>query len=157
MSDRIIVMREGQIEQADIPLAIYDRPRTAFVADFIGAANLVAGNLHQDTLGATILDCGGIALLCAATDPLPQAGEGGQHTVAIRTVYPQLGHPGRDDRANTWDATLLRRTLLGDIVSYVVRWPAGELRVHTFPSELFNEGDPVRLHIPPARAVPLEG
>ena len=48
ISDRIIVMREGNIEQPGRPLDIYDRPRSRFVADFIGAANIIAGSPQGD-------------------------------------------------------------------------------------------------------------
>ena len=46
MSDRIVVMNKGRIEQIGEPDSIYRRPRTAFVADFVGAANIVEGTLH---------------------------------------------------------------------------------------------------------------
>jgi len=42
MSDRIAVMRSGRIEQLDFPEAIYERPATRFVAQFLGASNLIA-------------------------------------------------------------------------------------------------------------------
>src|SRR5689334_13690347 len=41
MSDHIVVMRSGQIEQAGTPGEIYNLPRTAFVADFVGSSNLI--------------------------------------------------------------------------------------------------------------------
>ncbi|PBB11878.1 polyamine ABC transporter ATP-binding protein [Mesorhizobium loti] len=41
LSDRIVVMREGQIEQTDTPEALYDRPATRFVANFMGEANIL--------------------------------------------------------------------------------------------------------------------
>ncbi|GLR59745.1 hypothetical protein GCM10007919_44720 [Rhizobium indigoferae] len=43
MSDRIVVMRSGQIEQIDTPEALYDRPNTRFVANFLGEANVLEG------------------------------------------------------------------------------------------------------------------
>ena len=43
MSDRIAVMNAGRIEQIGAPPEIYDRPRTRFVADFIGEINLFEG------------------------------------------------------------------------------------------------------------------
>ena len=43
MSDRIVVLNEGRMEQIDTPETIYSRPRTGFVADFIGDANVVEG------------------------------------------------------------------------------------------------------------------
>ena len=48
MSDRIIVMRGGNIEQSGSPGEIYNYPRTAFVADFVGSANLISGRLRPD-------------------------------------------------------------------------------------------------------------
>ncbi|RUY02870.1 TOBE domain-containing protein, partial [Mesorhizobium sp. M2A.F.Ca.ET.040.01.1.1] len=41
LSDRIVVMRGGRIEQSDTPEALYDRPSTRFVANFLGEANLL--------------------------------------------------------------------------------------------------------------------
>ena len=48
MSDRIIVMRGGHIEQVGPAADIYNYPRTAFVADFVGSANLISGRLRAD-------------------------------------------------------------------------------------------------------------
>jgi ABC-type Fe3+/spermidine/putrescine transport system ATPase subunit len=43
LSDRIAVMRGGEFEQVGTPLEIYDRPASAYVADFVGASNLLGG------------------------------------------------------------------------------------------------------------------
>jgi multiple sugar transport system ATP-binding protein len=53
MADRIVVLKEGRIEQVGTPLELYDRPRNAFVAGFIGspAMNLIAGRLQLDGTG----------------------------------------------------------------------------------------------------------
>ncbi|MBK9263914.1 MAG: ABC transporter ATP-binding protein [Polyangiaceae bacterium] len=48
MSDRIAVMNAGKIEQIDQPVAIYNRPKTKFVADFIGETNLISGCVVRD-------------------------------------------------------------------------------------------------------------
>jgi len=45
MSDRIVVMRAGLVEQSGTPGDIYNHPRTEFVADFVGSANLVDGEV----------------------------------------------------------------------------------------------------------------
>lgn len=47
LSDRIAVMNAGQIEQIGSPSDIYDRPRTPFVADFIGDTNLLTGHIER--------------------------------------------------------------------------------------------------------------
>ncbi|MFI4988552.1 MAG: TOBE domain-containing protein, partial [Alphaproteobacteria bacterium] len=47
LSDRIIVMRAGRVEQIGVPSEIYDRPRTRFVAAFMGASNILAGRIER--------------------------------------------------------------------------------------------------------------
>src|SRR5439155_13975214 len=46
MADRIAVMNKGVLQQVGDALEIYDRPATAFVADFIGSSNLLSGTLR---------------------------------------------------------------------------------------------------------------
>ena len=41
MADRVAVFSQGRIEQLDTPRALYNRPRTAFVASFVGSANVI--------------------------------------------------------------------------------------------------------------------
>jgi len=43
MSDRIAVMKDGKVQQIGTPMEIYEKPKTRFVADFIGEANLIEG------------------------------------------------------------------------------------------------------------------
>src|SRR3954451_15267475 len=56
MSDRIAVMSDGVIEQLDTPAEIYDRPRTAFVADFIGEMNFLDGKVTEVSDGDYALE-----------------------------------------------------------------------------------------------------
>ena len=60
MSDTVVVMNHGQIQQIGTPMDIYNEPKNAFVADFIGESNIIAGEMVQDkrvkVLGRT-LDC----------------------------------------------------------------------------------------------------
>ena len=50
MSDRIIVMNQGLIQQMGDPKSIYDEPQNAFVADFIGESNIITGIMRKDCL-----------------------------------------------------------------------------------------------------------
>lgn len=50
MSDKIVVMNQGYIQQIGTPEDIYNEPQNAFVADFIGSANLLAGTMIRDEL-----------------------------------------------------------------------------------------------------------
>jgi spermidine/putrescine transport system ATP-binding protein len=55
MSDRIAVMRGGQVEQLGTPEELYERPRTRFVADFIGTSNLLLGAIESIDAGRAIV------------------------------------------------------------------------------------------------------
>jgi spermidine/putrescine transport system ATP-binding protein len=54
MSDRLAVMREGEIEQVGAPRDVYDSPATTYVADFLGLANLLPANIAQ--AGTVVID-----------------------------------------------------------------------------------------------------
>ncbi len=68
LSDRIVVMNAGRVEQFDTPDTIYRRPRTRFVADFIGRANFVPGEVvaRPDGDRADIRILGRVARIAAA-------------------------------------------------------------------------------------------
>ncbi|GHV28675.1 hypothetical protein FACS18948_7460 [Clostridia bacterium] len=50
MSDTIVVMKSGRIQQIGTPKSIYDEPKNAFVADFIGESNILPGLMIRDEL-----------------------------------------------------------------------------------------------------------
>jgi spermidine/putrescine transport system ATP-binding protein len=72
MSDRIAVMHGGRVEQVGTPEALYERPATRFVADFIGTTNLLSGAVEAiGGDGALIRLATGETCLVAATADLP--------------------------------------------------------------------------------------
>ncbi|WP_321794668.1 ABC transporter ATP-binding protein [Caballeronia sp. J97] len=76
MSDRIAVFNAGKIEQIDTPQAIYSRPKTKFVAQFIGETNLMKGSVAGTDNGiATINLSNGSRVSGRATDVLKQGSE----------------------------------------------------------------------------------
>ncbi|MEU7739989.1 ABC transporter ATP-binding protein [Nonomuraea sp. NPDC049158] len=86
LSDRIAVMNGGRIEQLGTPDEVYRRPATRFVAQFIGAANVLEGTVADGRL-----DVDGI-LLDAGPLPVRQAGRA---VVAIRPERIRLGADGQ--------------------------------------------------------------
>ena len=57
ISDRVVLLRNGKIEQCGTPRAIYSTPRTAYAASFLGKSNLIAGVVHQG-----VADCGAFSV-----------------------------------------------------------------------------------------------
>jgi spermidine/putrescine transport system ATP-binding protein len=79
MSDRIAVMNRGVVEQVDAPEAVYDRPRTTFVAGFIGVSNLMPGVAGAASGGSTELKLDSGVTLRAHSNGLAQ----GQRVYAV--------------------------------------------------------------------------
>jgi spermidine/putrescine transport system ATP-binding protein len=76
MSDRVVVMREGHIEQVGSPVEIYRRPRSPFVARFLGMSNVVEATVTAADGGWVELDGTGLPLRAPAPALLPATGQG---------------------------------------------------------------------------------
>jgi iron(III) transport system ATP-binding protein len=156
ISDHVIVMNVGGIEQIGTPDAIYNRPRSRFVADFVGSANLIAGRVTGpgEKSGTIRFEAdGGLALQATA----PHAPRGDETTVAVRTAYVALAAGAPDGRANAFAGSIRRRMFHGDFVQYIIDWPAGQLIVRRPPTDLYEEGTTVALSFAPEHCVLLEG
>ena len=142
ISDRVIVMNVGVIEQIGTPEEIYNRPRSRFVADFVGSANLIKGRVTGpgtfEAEGGTILKTVG--------------GTSGTE-VAVRTAYIDLtANPGD----NQLPGTVRQRMFHGDFVQYIVECACGRLIVRRPPTNLLEEGAPVTLSFSPEHTVLLQ-
>ena len=94
MSDRIAVMHQGRIAQLGTPAEIYENPRTAFVADFIGEANFLGGRVdgRDGVMWSAVRDDGTRMRL-----PHHAAiGEGGRVEIAVRPEWLDLSAPGEE-------------------------------------------------------------
>jgi spermidine/putrescine ABC transporter ATP-binding subunit len=92
MSDRIAVMHEGRIAQLGTPAEIYENPRTAFVADFIGEANFLGGQAEGRDGGMWRVS--GSSGHAFAVPEHPAIGDGGAVRIAVRPEWLDLSAPG---------------------------------------------------------------
>ncbi len=134
ISDRVIVMNGGVIEQIGSPQDIYNRPVSRFVADFVGSANMIEG--HVKTVNA---DGSVMFETKAGTLIFASSGKPDSTMLALRSSYIHLGQA----EANTIEGTIHRRMFHGDFIQYVIDWPDGQLIVRRPPTELLEEGAPV--------------
>jgi putative spermidine/putrescine transport system ATP-binding protein/spermidine/putrescine transport system ATP-binding protein len=74
MSDRIVVMDQGRIEQAGAPAELYDRPATPYVANFLGTSNMVAGTVAEVGSDAAVIACGDATIRVAVNGGAPTVG-----------------------------------------------------------------------------------
>ncbi|MEO9190789.1 MAG: ABC transporter ATP-binding protein [Acetobacteraceae bacterium] len=151
-SDRIAVMNRGRIEQIDPPYVVYTKPKTRFVAGFIGRTNLLAGTCGAETIGFD-----GFRLPRA----LFEAGGQGLAGDAQFSVRPQsiALRRERSDKPGVVEGRLEQRTYLGESWDYIVS-PLGSdlhLKVAALPFEVFEVGDTVWLEFDPLQMAPITG
>jgi iron(III) transport system ATP-binding protein len=150
-ADLIAVMNAGKIEQAGTPEEIYNRPRSEFVARFIGSSNVVKGKAidaaHMTVAGATIR-CTGEAMIAGKDAAISIR----QHE--IRLVASEPAPAG----ANVVPATVIRHVFLGNSRDYMVELADGtQLRVVTSAEQNVPQGEKVWLELPPQRCRVLVG
>ena len=158
ISDRVIVMNVGVIEQIGTPEEIYNRPRNRFVADFVGSANLIKGRVLGAAGAGGIISFeaeGGQVLNAVANGTLT----GKETEVAVRTAYIDIGAGNAGD--NQMPGIVRRRMFHGDFVQYVVDCGGigkggGQMIVRRPPTNLIEEGTSVVLSFPATFCVLLE-
>jgi spermidine/putrescine transport system ATP-binding protein len=121
MSDRIAVMRDGGIEQCGDPRAIYERPATPFVAQFIGTSNLF--DVTVDRLAGDRLVCEVSADERIVAPPIDGITAGGGVRVSVRPEHITMtAEPAGD--ASRLRGTITEIVYLGSSITFVVRTAA---------------------------------
>ncbi len=139
LSDRILVMRGGLVEQSGGPAEIHDRPETRFVADFVGVRNIFPCEVERDGDRVVARLNGGMRLGVRGEAP------DGASCVCFRPISVRLS-PHFELGAAA--ATLIRATYLGDLMEYELR--AGELTIcaRALPRADLVEGDTAFWSVP---------
>jgi iron(III) transport system ATP-binding protein len=152
LSDELAVFDSGRIVQRGTPQEIYRRPKTRFVADFVGSANFFAGEVAQTgDLVAVNTPHGVFHCIFADAVRVGQA-----VSVAMRPEDIVL-HPSRPEGAvNLLGGRIAHRVFLGEVTDYLVDLGEGqEIRVRAPPEFDFATGQTVHLTIPPQKCVGL--
>jgi iron(III) transport system ATP-binding protein len=146
-ADTIVVMNRGRVEQVGSPEDIYLRPRSEFVARFIGGTNIFRGRRIANNL----IDCGGLVLRCDAGEPAAE----GDTAVSVRLHDIALAPDGSGaiDSArqpNEAGGRVVRQAYLGSYRDYLVSLADGkEVRVTAPLGVNVPVGGTVRLRFPP--------
>jgi len=149
-ADVIAVMNAGKIEQAGSPEEIYDRPRSEFVARFIGASNVIKGKALDDSH----LECADATLRCTGGKLVA----GSEGAVAVRQHVMRLWSKKPDAKENVISGTVVRQVFLGASRDYLVEVADGsQLRVVASAAENIPQGAAVWLYLPPDRCRVLSG
>jgi putative spermidine/putrescine transport system ATP-binding protein len=130
LADRVAVLREGRLVQVASPQALYDRPADAFVASFVGRANLIDG--VAETADAVATPLGRLATPphgCAAGQPVrllvrpervePVAGTGGENVFAARVLHDRFFGASRQVELAVGQGVLKTETAVRDAITHV--------------------------------------
>ncbi len=132
MSDVIVVMRDGRVQQQGSPEALYERPVNQFVAGFIGQSNSIPGRLSALDLAAgtaSIQTGSGLRLNGRITDQGARPALGDEAIVAIRPERLEIAH-GTPDASLGWTSVtghIRQETYLGDQTEYRLETDVGQL------------------------------
>lgn len=154
MSSSVAVMKDGVLQQTGTPEALYDYPRTRFVASFLGAANLVeakvlsvdrGGTEHGKQLSQFELETDWGAQFAAIGQTEYFAGK--RVTTAVRPEGVKLASSSRGREPGSWSGVVESVQFLGDAVDYRVRVRDQVLRCRCDRSQHFSVGEAVGLEL----------
>jgi spermidine/putrescine transport system ATP-binding protein len=123
MADQIAVMHGGRIEQLGTPAQLYEAPRTAFVAGFLGISNLLTGTVEPD--GTVRLADGNVVRVPAAS------GRSGELSIGIRPEKVRLGAV----EENRLSGEVRESAYIGVSTQYIVDTSAGAVTLYVQNTE----------------------
>jgi iron(III) transport system ATP-binding protein len=145
LSHSIAVMNEGRIQQIGPPRDIYEKPRSRFVADFVGTTNFIDGEaLGRGRVRTAIGD-----VEVASGEEL-RAGDGVVLSVRPEDVELSEARPGG---ANVWQGRVDQKVFLGEFVDFQVKLGERILLSRRHPSLRTPIGDPIFVQLHPEKCV----
>jgi len=165
IADRVVVMHEGGIEQIGSPSEIYDAPRTRFMADFVGIANIFEGKpvTGEEQSPFCVHTTGGLKISLKEPDSTLATD---LMQIAVRpenmTICP-ASEPRQDNggAVNGAPGTVQNTLHMGPIIQYSVRFDTGDKAIvqcqYRLANPTFKEGDRVWVHWPVESCLCLKG
>ena len=146
MSDRIVVMDQGRVRQIGTPEEVYTQPADAFVADFIGTANLLHGVAEPGPRGTVTVDVDGLLRPLVADGTGPTRGP---VQLSIRPERIRVGtrHEPLAPGTNVLTVPVTSAAYLGDHYRYVVELGSSAIVIQSLTS--IHDAPEVTIELPP--------
>ena len=149
LSDRIIVMRAGRIEQQGTPNEVHEAPRTRFVASFLGMKNILTAEIASIAVGQVEARLAP-AIVLRARDPWPNGTTPSSAGIGFRPVDVLVAAEGEGI-----EGVIVRSLYLGDVAHYTIRSGPIEITAHDRPRAELAEGRRIRWRVSPANCLLL--
>jgi iron(III) transport system ATP-binding protein len=155
LSHEIAVMSEGRIQQVGSPREIYERPRNAFVADFVGSTNFLDGSVlgpdGSDGHYRVRTEIGDVSVLGA--EPL-RADD--KVLISVRPEDVELVEAKPQAAGNVWEGRVDQKIFLGESVDFQVKLGNRMLMSRRHPSLRTPIGNSIFVHLNPEKCVALK-
>ena len=152
LSDQIVVMHEGRIEQVGRPSDIYERPRTEFVASFIGSGSFIpVGHVASENDHFVAATPFGALEFIAGADAAGTARKLFVRSEDLRILPDHSSSAAR----NVWSGVVVSRTYLGERITLVLTSAGVTLRADVSRQATYREGDTVTVTVDPLQLVPV--
>lgn len=156
MSDRMVVMNQGNIEQVGTPVDLYRKPKTPFVAQFLGHPNFLYGTVKDQQVESLLLDVDGVTFSSTTSDDFQH---GQEIALVLRAESLKLQREPADKSGNHLKGVVEFVVYLGTNAEYEVRLQNGKhIRVVEQISNgvpTFDRGDDVYVTWKPSDSIPL--
>ena len=155
LSDRMIILNDGEIEQMGTPKEVFERPKNRFVADFLGKENFLAGTFEEVDGQPTIRTPSGQSLHVRGNGT---TSGGSEVTIAISPEEINLLQGAAPaDGGNVLSGTITDKLYYGDKTELVVNADGQEIIIVVIETVNEEEGDEVALHLPTDKCAVIEG
>ncbi|HET7874035.1 MAG TPA: ABC transporter ATP-binding protein [Methylomirabilota bacterium] len=122
LSDRVAVMKDGRVLQVGVPKELYERPRTRFVADFVGTNNLLPGEVVE-ARGEQLA----VRTALGTLQAIPNGAVSGRCVLAIRPENVAIGGGGPPSNGNVIPGRVSFASYLGSTLRYDVEAAGGQI------------------------------
>lgn len=158
MADTVAVMNNGRIEQMGAPVDIYELPRTAFVANFLGQSNMVAGTVSGKSGDDLVVSAFGASFTVPAARSTRQDGA---ILVGVRPEKLAIASAGSSvpDRSNRVTGKVTDASFTGVSTQYLVMTSWGEewmVFEQNRSADILRPGDEVVIHWAPEHTFGLD-
>lgn len=149
-SDRIAVMNKGRIEQIDDPLTLYTRPKTRYVAEFIGRSNILDGVANGSSVGFKGFEVAAARL--DARGPIRTS----EFSLRSQNIALHTDRPAGDGVIVS--GRIVERAFLGENWDYAFQCESSDLklRIMSPPLSIFAVGQKVWIAVDPSNIVPIQ-